>query len=336
MQKGKYFPGLAAAIGMLVCILDTKTAISGASDGLQLCIRTVIPSLLPFFILSSQVMASLMGASFRYLGALRRILKIPKGAEAILAAAFLGGYPVGAQTIGDAVRSRSLPADVGARLLAFCNNAGPAFLFGIGSVLFPKLWICWALWGIHILSAALVSLFFPAKSSICGVIEPQNRTTLPITAALRAMAHVCGWIILFRVILSFWERWFGWMLPPLFSMFITGLLELSLGCISLGEIPCIGLRFVLFSSLLGFGGLCVMLQSRTASHGVDFRFYIPGKLLHGMISFSISALVQYLLPAKQRWNLPIYVPVSFVCILITVLFLSRRENLCGNPRVVRV
>ena len=40
----------AAALGMLVLILDSKTALAGAREGIDLCIRTVIPSLFPFFL----------------------------------------------------------------------------------------------------------------------------------------------------------------------------------------------------------------------------------------------------------------------------------------------
>ena len=37
---------------MLALILDSKTALLGAQSGLDLCVRTVIPSLFPFFVIS--------------------------------------------------------------------------------------------------------------------------------------------------------------------------------------------------------------------------------------------------------------------------------------------
>ena len=41
---------ILAALGMIVLILDAKTALSGAREGIDLCMRTVIPALFPFFI----------------------------------------------------------------------------------------------------------------------------------------------------------------------------------------------------------------------------------------------------------------------------------------------
>ena len=39
--------GLLLMIGMLAMILDSRTALQGASQGVELCLTAVIPSLLP-------------------------------------------------------------------------------------------------------------------------------------------------------------------------------------------------------------------------------------------------------------------------------------------------
>ena len=44
--------GLLLMIGMLAMILDSRTALQGASQGVELCLTAVIPSLLPFLCLS--------------------------------------------------------------------------------------------------------------------------------------------------------------------------------------------------------------------------------------------------------------------------------------------
>ena len=82
--------GLAAAAGMLVFILDSKTALSGANEGVQLCIRTVIPSLFPFFVLSALMTGALMGTSLRGLRPLCRLMKMPVGAESFKEALRMG------------------------------------------------------------------------------------------------------------------------------------------------------------------------------------------------------------------------------------------------------
>ena len=81
---------------MLALILDGRTAIDGARQGIELCLRTVIPSLFPFFVLSILLTSSLLGSSLAVLRPLGRLFGMPDGAESLLIPAFLGGYPVAA------------------------------------------------------------------------------------------------------------------------------------------------------------------------------------------------------------------------------------------------
>ncbi|MBO5868253.1 MAG: hypothetical protein J6Q54_05030, partial [Oscillospiraceae bacterium] len=37
-----------AGVALIVIILDSKTAVTGASAGIQLCIKSIIPSLFPY------------------------------------------------------------------------------------------------------------------------------------------------------------------------------------------------------------------------------------------------------------------------------------------------
>ena len=61
MKQNNQIYGIGAAVGMLLLILDSKTAVTGAWDGIELCLRTVIPSLFPFFIISAALTSSLAG-----------------------------------------------------------------------------------------------------------------------------------------------------------------------------------------------------------------------------------------------------------------------------------
>ena len=68
------------------------------------------------------------------------------------------------------------------------------------------------------------------------------------------MGNVCGWVILFRILIAFLERWFLWLLPASVRVAVTGLLELSNGCCALAEIKDFKMRFLLCSGMLSFGG----------------------------------------------------------------------------------
>lgn len=338
MKKSQAIAGCGAALGMLLLILDTKTALAGAQEGLEMCIRTVIPSLFPFFILSILLTSSLNGAPIPLLRPIGKFLGIPEGNESILAVGFLGGYPVGAQSIRDAWSRGQLQDKDARRMLSFCNNAGPAFLFGMASSLFPYGWMPWALWCIHILSAFLVALLIPGKPE--PAIAPGSTKPLTVTAsmtqAVRIMAQVCGWVMVFRVIIAFFARWFGWLMPTSAQVILSGLLELSNGCCSLVSVENVGLRFVICSGFLAFGGLCVTLQTMSAAEGLDMGLYFPGKLLQTALSFSFSCLIQFRLPADMVWKIPVIIPIILALLTIFPPLLVKIRNRSGNPAILGV
>ena len=112
MEKRKWlFRTIPAICAMLIIILDTKTAMSGAIEGIQLCIWTVLPSLFPFFILSGIINSNLLGISIRPLRPLTKLCKIPKGGESLLLLGYFAGYPVGAQLITQEYYNGKLSAE---------------------------------------------------------------------------------------------------------------------------------------------------------------------------------------------------------------------------------
>ena len=330
-RRADTMTGIAAALGIILLILDSKTALAGAQSGVELCIRTVIPSLFPFFLFSILLTTSLMGRRIPFLRPVCRLCRIPEGAESILIAGFLGGYPVGAQCVSQAYSAEQLTHADARRLLGFCNNCGPAFLFGMAAALFTEWWVPWALWGIHIFSALCVGMLIPGQAESCSV---QSKATVsPVQAlnqSVRIMAGVCGWVVIFRVLLSFLDRWFLWYLPVEAQVAISGLLELSNGCVALYNIGETGLRFILCAGFLGFGGLCVTMQTYSVVlSGVDRSLYFPGKVLHCCISLILASIVQ-----GCRMPLLLIMPV-IICVPLA-LFLRKTQKRGRNPHSIVV
>lgn len=285
--------GLWAFGGMLVLILDSGAAVAAARDGVSMCLSTVIPSLFPFIILSLLLTRAFQGVPLPVLRPIGTLLGIPSGMEGLLVCAFLGGYPVGAQAAAEAYRNGALSREDAQRLLSFCSNAGPAFLFGMGTALFPHMWMCWALWGIHVLSALMAGALLPRAS---GIPSRKLRTeavslTGAMASGLRVMGTICGWVVLFRILLSAMSRWFGWLLPVPVQVGFSGLMELSNGCCELARIPDISLRFLLCSGILAFGGLCVAMQTLSVTQGLSLRYYFRGKLLQTLFSLLMALAV---------------------------------------------
>ena len=133
---------VSCALSMVMLILDASAVLSGMQSGLQVCLQTLIPALFPFLVVSVMLNAALSGFELKALQPLGRLLKIPTNALSLLLIGVLGGYPVGAQVTAQAYRDGRLHRLDGERMLAFCSNAGPAFIFGIGHPLFGSIGLC--------------------------------------------------------------------------------------------------------------------------------------------------------------------------------------------------
>jgi len=329
-MKRKFWTLTLAALGLLVLILDTRTAIWGATRGLELCIQAVIPSLLPFFVLSLLLTSSLAGNGIPILRPLGRLCGIVRGGESLLLIGMLGGYPAGAKCVAEA-NLRKWDAE---RMLAFCNLAGPAFLFGIVAGKFSDPLAPWALWGIHILSAITVAVLLPGKSTRKATLQPGRILTLSdaLQRSLHVMANVCGWIILFRILIAFLERWLLWLLPIPAQVAVAGFLELSNGCCDLDRIGNESLRFIITAGMLAFGGLCVTMQTASAAKGLSLNTYLIGKLLQALLSILMASLLQI-----QSIHIPliwwIVIPAG---IAVTVKILHKRQNRCSISQLVGV
>lgn len=327
MKRKQLWTGLGASLGMLILILDGKTALEGAQAGVELCLKTVIPSLFPFFLLSILLTSSFSGTSLPLLRPLGRLCGIPKGAESILISGFLGGYPVGAQSIATAYLHGLLHKQDAERMLAFCNNAGPAFLCGMVASMFPRKWMAWALWIIHIISAVLVSMVLPASHSATGKISDADEITLSkaLHSSVTVMATVCGWVVLFRVLISFLKCWLLWLLPTEAQVAVTGLLELSNGCCELLCISDVSLRFIAASGMLAFGGVCVTMQTVSVTSDLSLRNYFLGKLLQTVISIVLSCALLY----------GTAIPAGLVFLLI-LLIKQKKQKKSSIPSAVGV
>ena len=318
-----------AAAGMTVLILDSRTAIAGAVAGIDICIKTLIPSLFPFFVLSILLTGSVLGRPVNLLRPVARLCRIPAGCESLLAIGFLGGYPVGAQNVAFARESGVLSSKDAGRMIVFCNNAGPAFMFGFLSQMFQNPICPWLLWMIHMSSAIVLGLLLPGGGDR-NVAMPctQNLTfSHALDKSIKVMARVCGWVILFRIILEFLQGSVLNCLPVTGQVLVAGLLELSNGCLWLRALPSEGLKFILSAVMLSFGGMCVYLQTRSIAANVSMDLYIPGKMLQGCISFLLSYGVQFLLFSGDRIRIhPIFVCTMLILTILAAVFLRNLEK----------
>lgn len=326
------------AVTMVFLILNAKEAAAFAADALKLCSVSLIPSLFPFMFLAIVLNSTLSGYRFRFLRTVRALCRIPEGSEILFLLGILGGYPVGAQVIANAHQDGNLKKEDAQRMLGFCNNAGPSFIFGVIGPLFHSVTIPGLLWLIQVVSALITGAVL--KGNCDTVIKERSRVQVSITDALersvKAMGLICGWVILFRILAGFLCQYLGGYIPGNILTVITGLLELTNGCIALYGVKNNGLRFILASLFLSLGGMCVLLQTASSIKTLSIKTYISGKCIQGIISALLAYIIQQLIfNANDRFISP-YITPLFVIFLIAagIIFIYLKKTVAFHKKVV--
>ena len=332
-MKKQRFIGAAALTAMLVLILSPGTALRSASSGIQMCIRQLIPSLFPFIVVSGFLTAGLQGVGGKWLEIPERLFRIPRGSGVLLLTGLLGGYPLGARAVAQAYQQKQISRQQAERMISFCNNAGPSFLFGIVGIFFQSQGTLWLLWGLCITSSLAAAILLPADkhdspvhSSSTGVSPSQI-----IRTSVGTMGIICGWVILFRVLLEFSNIWFLNALPGWTRLLFSGALELSNGCLMLGIIPNERIRMLFAGILLCFGGLCVTMQTADLCRGLSMRQYLKGKLIQVAVFTVLWANLNIRFLKFQE--IVIVLDLLFVCSLVFSGFRKKSNSISAAVRV---
>lgn len=329
MKKKHTIITIMSAICMFVLILDVEVVFRAVQDGIDLCFKSVIPSVFPLMLVSGILTKSIIYTNTFYLTPLGRIWKLRKEESSLWLTGILSGYPIGAKVINDSCKEGAISRDTATYMLAFCSNCGPAFLFGMIGKTLDNSFAPWMLWGIHILSSILTGYIFRRKTAT-STLAPisKNNKYRHIPESLRAIGNVCAWIIVFKILLEFCEKWFLWNLPPVLQIATKGFLELANGCLALKEIPLPGTRFILSSCMVSFGGLCVLMQTVSVTEHIGLGQYIPGKLFQFAVSFLASTAIQPLLyPSTMRCSVnPWLLCGAVIYLILTTTFIFARKS----------
>lgn len=298
-------------------VLMPEEAAGAAREGLRLCGGVIIPALFPFLVLSSLTVSLGLAASLgRVLSPVTgRLLGITPAGTGALTLGLIGGYPVGAKTVRQLWERGQCSYEESIRLLTFCNNCGPAFLVGVaGGTVFHSAGMGGLLWAAHVLGALTVGVVLgwmgngegkepQCPSAPCPVecISFSQALTGAVSSGLQSTLSICGYVVLFRVILRFFAGGIGTLTDvPNGAALFSGLLEMSTGVTALR--PDAAGAAPLASFLLGVGGLSVWCQTAAMLDGSDLpmRPVCVGKLLHGVFAAGWTLVLLWLFPQSAQ------------------------------------
>ena len=288
-----------------------QTVFTGASYGLVLWFRHVLPTLLPYMILinvlictpalhwicriTSTFLCPLLGTSYY-------------GTFAVLTG-FLCGYPMGAKTTSDLLNVNKISRSEASYLLSFCNNTSPAFILSyVVAQNMKERNLCIPFFLILTFTPLMLSfifrLFYRLPESSCSFpqVTPGSFSNPSesfsdsfldrcILNAFESVTKVGGYMMMFSVLIQLLTS----VLPNTIFFLLYSSLEISTGIRLLFSSALYTTeKIILCAFLTSFGGWCCIAQtySMISSSQLPILPYITAKLVTALVtSLLISAYI---------------------------------------------
>lgn len=298
----------------LVLMLIFPTAsFTGAKRGLLLWFNTVLPTLLPFIIISNLIIRLQLTKPLSkvFYPIFHLLFGISRGGCYPVLIGFLSGIPVGAKSIADLVENDSISLKEGQFLLGFCNNASPMFIMSFVAISQLKQEKLSTILLVIIYFSAILSsiLFFQVlkipykintqKKLAAQNIRPQGASSSNLDFTLldsaimdgfEVITKVGGYIILFSIPVQIIA---GLNINHILKLLLISFLEITTGVNQISQIPLnLNLKIALIAMITAFGGLSGLAQTKSviSNTRLSIRTYFFVKLINMMIAFIITYL----------------------------------------------
>lgn len=310
-------------------IIDSHAVSAAVTDALKMCAFRIIPSLFAVSVLSTALSKS---------GAVSVLLKDFSINPTVLTAFILGntgGYPIGCKLLKEGLDDGIITKEQTESASTFCFGPGPAFAAGvIGAGVFGDIrYGLLALLAV-ILSNLTVFIFNIAKGNCRKSREmtvnaefSSKLMTDSVNSSAYAMLGICAMIVFFSALKAVLYSIF----PKLSDIkLLSPILEItSVSALSVKD----GINIPVAAMLMGFGGICVLMQTVSITDGafslkkffISRLYAVPLAGFYGFIISVISSKLGMSAEAATKIRLsqsPSLIPIIcvFIMVLITVLY----------------
>jgi len=291
-------PRLLPALALYICLILYPTqVIVGIRDSLDLCIKTLVPTIFPFAVVTNMLVgynceiwiSQFIKKPFEYLFHLNSNL-----AFAYILGIF-SGYPQGAVAILAVYEKGGCTKEEAEHALCFCNNTGIAFLLGAVPVIFNNSRLGIQLFTVQLVSSFIYAVIFRPKGIIKTNILPETEVaqTEPILVssvmrAIRPTVTVSAFVMLFGALGTLINDLFiHYSLSPLFSSILLCFLEITNASGYLSQLES-ELSLPLMGFAVCFSGICVHLQiAGCLKNKLSMKRFFTAKLFQGICAFLI-------------------------------------------------
>ena len=285
-----------------------ETASQGISDGVDLSLGILIPSLYPFMVLSSLIIE---------LGVMRsvpdiidtvtqKLFRLSGKSLGIFLISLIGGLPLGCKMTSELYDKGEISRSEGQRMMLFCYCCGPAFtISSVGLYMLGSKQAGAVIYLSTVLSAVTVGIlsrFFGTedyhKKDLKSTVEPQAFSVSlvrSVSSGSTAMLSVCAWVILFSCINRLIE-----ILPVSDSLklFFYATSEVTNGVyISAGT-----LSLPIIAGVTAFGGLCghCQVMPYIIKLRLSYKHFLTSRIICGAISVIYCELLLKIIPVTYE------------------------------------
>lgn len=343
--------GILSFLLVVGIVSSPEQTFQASLQGLSMWWHIVFPSLLPFLVLSEILVAYgwAHGIGVLLEPLMRKVFGLPGVSGWALTMGMTTGFPGGAHSTLQLAEQGDLTPREAERitwLSHFCNPMTLIIVVGVG--LFDKPSAGYWLLGIHWVTGILAFLTITSISALgkhkraeqpvivrstqSPRVSLSRRVWIAIdkahardgrsfgkllgesvSHAVQALMVIGGYIIIMAVIIHLVSYY---ILPGVPSYYVAGIFELHLGAKAISTATDLtpAIQWSLLSAMLGWSGLCAMLQSISplAKTGIRRLSFIMVRLLHGAYAFGLTFIIWkplnfYVLEAEPAFTyLPSY------------------------------
>lgn len=294
---------------LLFLLVHPEEALLSAKDGMSLWLNVMIPTLLPFLILTGILLKT--GNIPQLLEPLAPFWKhffgiSPAGAY-VLILGFLCGYPMGAKLAHDLYINHQISQREGEYLLTFSCNASPAFIFSYLSqnILEGKIPPHSLL--LILLSADFVCMLFfrflVYHGNTVSSVKPEYRKKetyqqdstgvildVSIMSGFETITRLGGYILIFSLLFTGFYHY--WPFCSQNKILLTSPIELTTGLHQIAQSAFSWkIKYITSMTLTAFGGFCVMFQTKNVlEEKLSILPYIFAKCLNASLVFLFLVL----------------------------------------------
>lgn len=279
--------------------------VKAAAEGLVLWFERVIPSLLPFAILSnviihSNILPQLIG---NVLPLVRLLLPVSDSGAFVLLSGFLFGFPMGSKNCAELLRRNQLSHNEAEILFIITNNISPVFIqsyileqqlkmsgyFGISLCI---LYLPPLLLGKLLLASTKNTDSFHKKTASRSKINFQI-VDAGIMNGFETLTKIGGYIMIFSILASCFHQF---MMPLTVKICCIGFTELTNGIYALSKssLP-LEMQYILAMIFTAFGGISGLAQTSAMvkDTGLSMKKYLFWKIILCIITGILACMVMY-------------------------------------------